>query len=68
MDNVVHQLPPVLTIKDTAAYLQRCTKTVRSRVKSGEIRSYREGHEFRIRREWLLEYEQGLIASAEQAQ
>lgn len=54
-------LPPVLTIKDVADYLQRCTKTVRSRIKEGKIKSYREGQEHRIRREWLLEYEQELI-------
>lgn len=56
-------LPPVLTIKDVAAYLQRCTKTIRNRIKSGELRSYKEGQEHRIRREWLLEYEQRLMDS-----
>ncbi|MED5019302.1 helix-turn-helix domain-containing protein [Paenibacillus chibensis] len=57
-------LPPVLTIKDAADYLQRCTKTVRNRIKSGELRSYREGQEHRIRREWLLAYENNLISKA----
>lgn len=54
-------LPPVLTIKDAAKYLQRCTKTIRNRIKSGKLRSYKEGQEHRIRREWLLEYEETLI-------
>ncbi|EJW19193.1 helix-turn-helix domain-containing protein [Paenibacillus alvei] len=54
-------LPPVLTIKDAAEYFQRSTKTIRRRIKSGEIRSYKEGQEHRIRREWLLEYEQRLM-------
>lgn len=54
-------LPPVLTLKDAAAYLQRCTKTVRTRIKSGEIKSYKEGQAHRIKKEWILEYEQSLI-------
>ncbi|APB77435.2 DNA-binding protein [Paenibacillus polymyxa] len=57
------ELRPVLTIKDAASYLQRSTKTIRNRIKAGEIRSYKEGQEHRIRREWLLEYEQSLIES-----
>lgn len=55
------ELPPVLTIKDVANYLQRSTKTIRNRIKSGKIQSYKEGQEHRIRREWIYEYEQSLI-------
>lgn len=55
-------LPPILTIKDAASYLRRCTKTIRNRIKSGELKSYREGQEHRIRREWILEYEKDLIS------
>lgn len=54
-------LPPVLTIKQVATYFSRSTKTIRNRIKSGELRSYREGQEYRFRREWILEYEQSLI-------
>lgn len=61
--NSANGLPQVMTIKDAAHYLRRCTKTVRTRIKSGQIRSYREGNQFRIRREWLLEYESSLIES-----
>ncbi|BFH70646.1 hypothetical protein J27TS7_57600 [Paenibacillus dendritiformis] len=60
-------LPPVLTVKDVAEYLRRSTKTIRRRIDSGEIRSYREGREHRIRREWLLEYEQQLMEGGESA-
>jgi excisionase family DNA binding protein len=61
----VANLPPVLTIKDAAEYLQRCTKTVYQRVLSGQIKSYKEGQQHRIRREWLLEYEESLIRKGE---
>lgn len=55
------ELPPVLTIQDAATYFKRCTKTIRNRIKSGDIKSYKEGQEYRIRREWIHEYEQSLI-------
>ncbi|MCY9733122.1 helix-turn-helix domain-containing protein [Paenibacillus alvei] len=60
-DLQITELPPVLTIKAVAEYFQRSTKTIRRRIKSGELRSYKEGQEHRIRREWLLEYEEQLI-------
>lgn len=61
MKELLTGLPPVLTIKDVAEYFQRSTKTIRRRIKSGELRSYKEGQEHRIRREWLLEYEHRLM-------
>ncbi|TNJ68189.1 helix-turn-helix domain-containing protein [Paenibacillus hemerocallicola] len=61
----VDQLPLVLTLKDAAEYLQYSVMTIRRRVWSGRIRSYREGQEHRIRREWLLEYEASLIAASQ---
>lgn len=60
-------LPPVLTIKDLAEYFRRSTKTIRRRIKSGDIRSYKEGREYRVRLEWVLEYEQQLIEKGESA-
>lgn len=59
------ELPQVLTLKDVAEYLQYSVMTIRRRVWSGKIRSYREGQEHRIRREWLLEYEAELIAAGQ---
>jgi excisionase family DNA binding protein len=58
----VSDLPRVLTIKDAAQYLRRSTKTVERRIIAGQIKSYKEGREHRIRREWLLEYEESLIS------
>lgn len=61
----MNNLPPILTIKDAAQYLRRCTKTVERRIRFGQIKSYKEGREHRIRREWLLEYEESLIRKGE---
>ncbi|MCY9761612.1 helix-turn-helix domain-containing protein [Paenibacillus alvei] len=67
MKTPTNYLPLVLTIKDAAEYFQRSTKTIRRRIKSGELRSYKEGQEHRIRREWLLDYERQLIEKGETA-
>lgn len=58
-------LPPVLKLKDVAAYFQRSTWTIRRRSKNGDIRFYKEGQEYRYRREWVLEYEQRCIEKGE---
>lgn len=63
---MIDSLPRVLTIKETAEYLRRSPMTIYRRIKSGELRSYKEGQEHRIRREWLLEYEQQLIEGTNQ--
>ncbi|BFH16539.1 helix-turn-helix domain-containing protein [Paenibacillus melissococcoides] len=62
---VPQDLPPVLKLKDVAAYFQRSTWTIRRRTKNGDIRFYKEGQEYRYRREWVLEYEQQLISRGE---
>lgn len=62
----INSLPAVLTIQDAANYLNRSTMTIRRRIWSGTIRSYRDGQEHRIRREWLLEYEQSLVGEQEE--
>lgn len=59
--NFPSDLPPVLKLNDVAKRLGRCHKTIRNRLKSGAIRSYKENNAYRIRREWLLEYEESLI-------
>lgn len=65
INSVPRDLPPVLKLKDVAAYFQRSTWTIRRRTKNGDIRSYKEGQEYRFRREWVLEYEQECIAKGE---
>ncbi|MDH6675771.1 excisionase family DNA binding protein [Paenibacillus sp. LBL] len=59
------ELPAILTIQEAATHLRRCTKTVRNRIKAGKLRSFKEGQEHRIRREWLLEYEESLISKSQ---
>lgn len=53
MSNV---LPPTLKIDQAAEYLGVSVNTMRRRIKSGAIKSYKDGHLRRIRREALLEY------------
>lgn len=59
-------LPPILTVSDVARHLRRSTKTIYRRIHSGELRSYKEGHDHRIRREWVLEYERRLMGEEAQ--
>ncbi|WP_254639638.1 helix-turn-helix domain-containing protein [Cohnella sp. GbtcB17] len=54
-----------MTVKEVAHYLRRCTKTILTRLESRDLRGYKEGRKWRIRREWLLEYEQRLINRTE---
>lgn len=59
--NATKDLPNVLTLQEVADHLRRSTDTVRRRIKSGKLKAYLEGpHGYRIRREWLLDYEASL--------
>ncbi len=49
-------LPPLLTIQDVANYLRICTKTVRRKVKTGEITAHRVGSQYRISERELRAY------------
>ncbi|WP_230877171.1 helix-turn-helix domain-containing protein [Paenibacillus macerans] len=51
-------LRPVMTVTEVAHHLRRSVRTIYRRIHSGELRSYKEGHDHRIRREWVLEYEE----------
>lgn len=57
-------LPPVCTITDVMNYFQLSRSTVWRLLKSGEIKSYRCSNKPRVKREWLLEYEESLIATS----
>lgn len=54
-------LPAVFTVKDAAQYFRRSTKTIYRRIQAGQIKSYKEGTEHRIRLEWIREYEEACI-------
>lgn len=49
-------LPKLLTIKETADHLRVCVKTVRRRIKDGEITASRVGGQLRVRERDLQSY------------
>ncbi|MFC5532263.1 helix-turn-helix domain-containing protein [Cohnella yongneupensis] len=59
-------LDPTLDVKDIAAYLKISVYTVKNRLRSGQLRGYKQGGNWRIKREWLLAYERLLTGEAEQ--
>lgn len=62
--NVVEQttdLRPTLDVVDAADYLNVSKYTVINRIKAGKLRAYKQGIRWKIKREWLLEYEASLI-------
>jgi len=58
-------LRPTLTVRDCMDYLGLSKATVERRIRSGELKSYKSGRSRKIKREWLLEYEQHLIKQAQ---
>lgn len=54
-------LRPTLDVKAVADYLNVSTITVKRRIKDGKLRAYKDGGYWKIKREWLLEYEERLI-------
>ena len=56
-------LNPTLTTKEAADYLKVGLTKMKQEIKTGAIKSYKNGRSRRIKREWLLEYEASLIES-----
>lgn len=61
----VIDLQPTLDVKDVAAYLKVSVFTVKNRLRAGELKGYKQGIYWRIKREWLLEYEASLIGEVQ---
>ncbi len=57
-------LPPILTVADVAKRHQKSMWTILRRMHTGKLRAYKDGGEWRLKREWLLEYEENMIASS----
>lgn len=55
-------LRPTLDVIDAAAYLNVSKYTVINRIKQGKLKAYKQGKHWKIKREWLLEYEETLIS------
>ncbi|MUG26009.1 excisionase family DNA-binding protein [Paenibacillus macerans] len=54
------ELPPTLDVLDAAQYLKVSKYTVINRIKEGKLPAYKQGKYWRIKREWLLKYEESL--------
>ncbi|MGN7760489.1 helix-turn-helix domain-containing protein [Paenibacillus sp. 22594] len=57
-------LKPTIDVLDAADYLNISKYTVINRIKAGELKAYKQGKHWKIKREWLLEYEEGLSGFA----
>lgn len=55
------ELRPTLDVIDAAEYLKVSKYTVINRIKQGQLKAYKQGRGWRIKREWLFEYEKGLF-------
>ncbi|WP_449603481.1 helix-turn-helix domain-containing protein [Paenibacillus sp. Marseille-Q9583] len=61
--NATDNLRPTIDVLEAAAYLNVSIYTVINRIKSGKLRAYKQGNHWKIKREWLLQYETELISS-----
>ncbi|MBS5910731.1 MAG: helix-turn-helix domain-containing protein [Paenibacillus macerans] len=58
------ELDPVVTVNDVAKYFKVSRSTIFKAIKSGALKSYKFGRQRRIKREWVLEYQNGLLKKA----
>jgi len=54
-------LGPVVSVKTAAKYLGISEVTVKRRIREGKLKAYKDGGYWRIKREWLDEYQNNLI-------
>ena len=54
-------LRPTLDVVDAADYLSVSKYTVINRIKAGQLKAYKQGRQWKIKREWLLDYEAAII-------
>ncbi len=55
----------IMDVKEAAEYLGISAWTVKNRIRTGVLRAYKQGNYWRIKREWLLDYERQLIEKKE---
>lgn len=60
----MNQLDPILSVNDVAEYFKTSRSTVFRWIKSGKLKSFMVGGQRRVKKEWLLEYENELIAES----
>lgn len=57
----INDLAPTLDVITAGEYLNVSKYTVINRIKQGKLKAYKQGIYWKIKREWLLEYEASLI-------
>lgn len=57
------EFAPIVSVDDVADYFKVSRSTIFRAIYSGELKSFKLGKHRRIRREWIFEYENGLISS-----
>ncbi|UNK20193.1 helix-turn-helix domain-containing protein [Paenibacillus sp. N3/727] len=63
-NNEAEILPPVCTISDVMSYFRLSRSTVSKLISTGKLKSFKYGNKPRIKREWILEYEESLIKAS----
>lgn len=58
-------IKPILTVADVAVRHQTSMWTIHRRIHSKQLKAYKDGGEWRIRRECLIEYEDNLMNKAQ---
>ncbi|MEC0234036.1 helix-turn-helix domain-containing protein [Paenibacillus kribbensis] len=57
----IAELPAVMSLKRAAQYLGLSVVTLKRRIYEKKLKAYKDGGRWKIRREWISEYENGLI-------
>ncbi|WP_430118439.1 helix-turn-helix domain-containing protein [Paenibacillus solani] len=60
------ELGPTINVVVAGQYLNVSKYTVINRIKQGKLKAYKQGIHWKIKKEWLLEYEASLIPKQDQ--
>ncbi|WP_397346850.1 helix-turn-helix domain-containing protein [Paenibacillus polymyxa] len=62
LDVTLDRLPLVLSLRQAAQYLGLSVVTLKRRIYEKKLKAYKDGGRWKIRREWILEYETNLLS------
>lgn len=57
----MHEAPYIMSLKQAALYLGISEPTLKRRIHSKQIKAYKDGGYWKIKREWAEEYQQNLL-------
>ncbi|MNW47222.1 Helix-turn-helix domain protein [compost metagenome] len=57
----MNDIPSIMTLKQTAVLLGISEPTLKRRIKAKQIKAYKDGGYWKIKREWAEEYQNELI-------